>query len=59
MDDLRLLHSDGLSYDREAGIVIVRGTTDAQGRLVDAFFVAALAYVAPFKRAAKKSRAAS
>lgn len=36
VDDLRLLHSDGLSYDREAGIVIVRGTTDAQGRLVDA-----------------------
>ncbi|WP_175689134.1 LWXIA domain-containing protein [Burkholderia anthina] len=35
VDDLRLLHSDGLSYDREAGIVIVRGTTDAQGRLVD------------------------
>ncbi|VWD60030.1 peptidoglycan-binding protein [Burkholderia lata] len=36
VDALRLLHSDGLSYDREAGIVIVRGTTDAQGRLVDA-----------------------
>ncbi|AXF22982.1 LWXIA domain-containing protein [Burkholderia pyrrocinia] len=36
VDDLRLLHSDGLSYDREAGIVIVRGTTDVQGRLVDA-----------------------
>ncbi|MBM2771225.1 LWXIA domain-containing protein [Burkholderia anthina] len=36
VNDLRLLHSDGLSYDREAGIVIVRGTTDAQGRLVDA-----------------------
>ncbi|WP_306716506.1 LWXIA domain-containing protein [Burkholderia dolosa] len=33
--DLRLERSGTLSYDRDAGIVIVHGVTDAQGRLVD------------------------